>query len=270
MELTWWGHSTATVTDGGITVVTDPVLTDRIAHLRRRAGDSPPASVAAADDVLVSHLHADHLDVSSLRRLDPSATLVAPHGARGVLRHRAPALARRCLEVAPGDTVELGHVRVTATPAQHPGARGPWSRHTGQALGYLIDGGPPQSRVRTYFAGDTGLGAFLDDLTGIDAALLPVGGWGPTLGPEHLDPVRAVEATRRLQPRLVVPIHYGTFWPVGLGWLRPNLFARPGPEYARLVRAAGLDVEVEVLHQGGSVEIAASRRSATQSDIGGR
>ncbi|OEV22868.1 hypothetical protein AN220_27465, partial [Streptomyces nanshensis] len=61
VEVTWWGHATATVRDSGITVLTDPLLVRRVAHLRRRRGALPPPQAARADLVLVSHLHADHL-----------------------------------------------------------------------------------------------------------------------------------------------------------------------------------------------------------------
>lgn len=58
------------------------------------------------------------------------------------------------------------------------------------ALGYVISG-----ESRTYFAGDTGLFDTMADTVGpVDVALLPVGGWGPHLGPEHLDAARAAQA----------------------------------------------------------------------------
>lgn len=251
MRVTWWGHSCATVTAGQQSVLTDPVLGDRVAHLRRRMGPTPPAGAAVADVVVVSHLHADHFDVSSLRRIDPGARLLVPRGGRGVLRHRAPWLARRCEEMVPGDAAALGPMTLTATPAAHPGVRGPWSRHRGAAMGFLITA----AGATLWFAGDTGLGEFMSDLGQLDAALIPVGGWGPTLGPEHLDPARACEATRRCAPRLSIPMHYGTFWPVGLNRVRPELFAPPGDDYARLVHTAALATRVCVLAHGEGVEV---------------
>lgn len=251
MRLTWWGHSSVTVATEHGTVLTDPVLGDRVAHLRRRAGSAPPPDVGAVDAVVVSHLHADHFDVSSLRAIDPGARLLISCGGEGVLRHRAPGLARRCEEMSPGDVVTVGGLTVLATPAEHPGRRGPWSRHRGAPLGFVIK--TPAASV--WFAGDTGLGDFMSDLGPLDAALIPVGGWGPTLGLEHLDPGRALEATRRCAPRLSVPIHYGTFWPVGMDRIRPELFAPPGAEYARLIREAGLATAVHVLAQGDAVVV---------------
>ena len=79
-----------------------------------------------------------------------------------------------------------------------------------------------------YFPGDTDLFPQMAELEDIDIALFPIGGWGPTVGEGHLDPTRAVRATELVQPRLVVPIHWGTYSPVSLrrgapGWLRDPL-----------------------------------------------
>ncbi|MGW5699045.1 MBL fold metallo-hydrolase, partial [Streptomyces asiaticus] len=49
VEITWWGHATATVRDSGVRVLTDPLFVRRLAHLRRRRGAVPPAAAAVAD-----------------------------------------------------------------------------------------------------------------------------------------------------------------------------------------------------------------------------
>ena len=57
----------------------------------------------------------------------------------------------------------------------------------------------------------------------IDLALLPVWGWGPTLGRGlHMDPLRAAESLRRIRPRAAVPIHWGTYWPHAMGRVYPE------------------------------------------------
>ena len=100
---------------------------------------------------------------------------------------------------------------------------------------------------RICFAGDTDLYAAFADLGPVDLALLPVGGWGPTLGTGHLDPARAA-AVRAVEAGLAMPIHYGTLWPVGLDAVRPRLFFGPGAEFVHHAERAGV-VAVE-LHPG--------------------
>ncbi|MFE9202477.1 MBL fold metallo-hydrolase [Micromonospora sp. NPDC007230] len=250
VQLTWCGHSTVWIEDSGIRLLTDPLLRDRLAHLRRRRGPTPRLP-SAPDAVLVSHLHADHLDFASLRRLPEHTTLVVPAGAaRLVRRALGAAAAGRCTELAVGDRLTIGGVGVAAVPAAHHAGRGPWSRHRATAVGYLIEG-----RARTWFAGDTGLFDEMADLGPLDLALIPVGGWGPTLGPGHLDPTGAAEAVRRAAPAWAVPIHFGTFWPVGCDRIRADRFARPGDDFARQVETVSPATRVRVLRPGESFRV---------------
>jgi L-ascorbate metabolism protein UlaG (beta-lactamase superfamily) len=253
VRVTWWGHSTVAIEDAGVRLLTDPVLGDRVAHLRRRRGRAPgPADLGAVDAVLLSHLHADHLHVPSLRRLPRATIVVLPAGARRfVARALGVPFARRCLELAPGEELPLGAVTVRAVPAVHDGWRGPWSRHRAAAVGYTVHG-----TANTWFAGDTGLFAAMADLGPLDLALVPVGGWGPSLGPGHLDPAAAAEAVRRAAPAWAVPVHYGTFWPIGCDRLRPDLFSAPGAEFAGQAAVAAPRTRVRVLDPGESLAIA--------------
>ncbi|MET3986853.1 MBL fold metallo-hydrolase [Streptomyces sp. PvR034] len=245
VEITWWGHATCTIEDSGVRLLTDPLFARRLAHLRRRRGAVPPAEAAVADAVLVSHLHADHLHLPSLARLAPGTRLVVPRGARRAL----PGLARvagarglRVTEVAPGEETSVGRVRVRAVAARHDGRRLPFGPQLAPALGYVVTGA-----ATTYFAGDTGLFDTLAEEVGpVDVALLPVGGWGPYLGPGHLDPGRAARALALLAPAAAVPVHYGTYWPIGMDAVRPHEFHAPGEEFARAagLRAPGVAVAV--------------------------
>ena len=83
---------------------------------------------------------------------------------------------------------------------------------------------------RVYFAGDTDIFDGMADLAPVDVALLPIWGWGPTMGPGHMDPARAAQAAALLQARLAIPIHWGTYYPIHLGLQGPPGFSRrPGP-----------------------------------------
>ncbi len=123
-------------------------------------------------------------------------------------------------------------MRITATRAVHGGYRPPFGPRAA-AVGYVLEG----SQSRVYFAGDTDLFPEMTDLgpgsgADLDVALLPVWGWGPTLGPGHLDPARAAAAAGLLRPAFAVPIHWGTLWPYGLGRVRPGLLTRPPLDFA--------------------------------------
>ncbi|MFH9013153.1 MBL fold metallo-hydrolase [Streptomyces sp. NPDC017943] len=249
VEITWWGHATCTVEDSNVRVLTDPLFARRLAHLRRRRGAVPPPAAHRADVALVSHLHADHLHVPSLMRLEPGTRLLVPRGARRAV----PGLRRlthlRIGEMSPGDETQVGDVVVRAVPARHDGRRLPFGPHRSPALGYVISG-----ESRTYFAGDTGLFEEMAKEVGpVEVALLPVGGWGPYLGEGHLDAGRAAQALARLAPRSAVPVHYGTYWPIGMDAVRPHEFHTPGHEFVRMAARHAPGVAVHRLDHGQSV-----------------
>jgi L-ascorbate metabolism protein UlaG (beta-lactamase superfamily) len=245
-RLTWLGHSTVLVELDGARLLTDPVLRNRVAHLRRTT-PADAGMLHALDGILVSHLHYDHLDLPSLEFLDRSTPVVVPRGA-GRLLHRRQF--EQVIEVDTGEEVRIGGLAVCATPADHEGGRGLVGREI-PALGYLIRG----SRL-IYFAGDTDLFEGMATLApGLDTALVPIWGWGPSLGPGHLDPRRAAEALRLLQPRLAVPIHWGTYYPLRLGRSRPAFLTSAIKEFRRYAAELAPSVGLHVLPIGGSVEI---------------
>ena len=246
--LTWWGHSTSTWQDGGTTVLFDPVLTARLGHLRRVRGPVPRRRAGVADLILISHLHADHTHLPSLRLIPASAVLIAPAGSRRLLR---PIAARgvQLREVMPGDLVEFGGLKIRVLAADHDGRRHPGSPHRGPALGYLVEG----SR-RCWYPGDTGPNLALDEVTSIDIALMPVGGWGPTLGDGHLDAEQAAYAVRRTHPAGAVPVHWGTLWPIGLRQ-RPELIDLPAEAFAEHVSRVAPTTRVHLLRHGQSVSL---------------
>ncbi|MFI5755040.1 MBL fold metallo-hydrolase [Streptomyces sp. NPDC051569] len=259
--ITWWGHATCTVEDSGVRVLTDPLFVRRLAHLRRRLGPVPPPEAAVADAVLISHLHADHLHPRSLARLAPGTRLIVPRGAA----RSVPALRRldarrnpaglRITEVDAGDEVRIGALSVRVVPAHHDGRRLPFGPRRSPALGYLING-----ESRTYFAGDTGLFDGMARAVGpVDVALLPVGGWGPKLGPDHLDAGRAAQALAQLDPGAAVPVHYGTYWPIGLDGVRPHEFYAPGEDFVRAAALLAPKVAVHLLGHGESARPAVAR-----------
>jgi L-ascorbate metabolism protein UlaG (beta-lactamase superfamily) len=71
-----------------------------------------------------------------------------------------------------------------------------------------------------------------------------------------MDPSDAVEALGFLKPRLAIPIHWGTFFPLGLGWLKPTLLRMPPLTFARHAAELAPQVEVKILEPGESMDLA--------------
>ena len=239
LRITWLGHSTLAIELDGVSVLTDPMLRARVAHLERVAELPQLDAFAAPDVVLLSHVHRDHLDRGSLRLLSRAAELVVPRGAAQLV---APLGFERVCEVAAGEEVGVRGLRIRVTHAEHPPGRNLLA--TGpQPVGFLL-----HDSCVVYFAGDTDVFAGMTELRP-DVALLPVSGWGPRVPAGHLDADRAVEALELLAPRVAVPIHWGTYRPVYRRTPYESDAAAP-ERFAALARTRTPSVEVRVLQPG--------------------
>jgi len=254
------GHSTIRVELAGRTVLTDPLLAPTVGLLRRVVPLPDPSTWAGVDLVLISHMHGDHLHMPSLRMVGRTARIVVPRGAGNWLRGRG---FPRVDELSAGEGISDGDLRITAVRAEHSGHRwGPRSTHgpDTEAIGFLLEGGGST----VYVSGDTGLYdgmAVLGDRD-VDVALLPVWGWGPTLGPGHLDPVTAADAVALVRPRVAVPVHWGTLTVAGMSSVPSPLRARmrrllidPPRAFATEVAARGLPTRVLVTEPGSAVDL---------------
>jgi L-ascorbate metabolism protein UlaG (beta-lactamase superfamily) len=242
------GHSTVLIELDGVRLLTDPLLRQRVLHLHRRS-PIDLESLRNPDAVLISHAHRDHLDLPSLRRIDRNATAVVPRGLAQLVGRLG---FERVVEIDEEGSVSFDPVEVRATHAEHDERRR-IGRLRGATLGYAISGSH-----RIYFAGDTSLFPDMNGLVAdLDLALIPIWGWGPTLGSgEHLDPAGAAEAIRMLRPRTAVPIHWGTYRPLHHGLRRdPDFLTEPAEAFVREMAKTAPEVDVRVLQPGERLEL---------------
>ena len=188
----------------------------------------------------------DHLHLPSIRLIADACPVVVPRGCGQLVRKAGIA---DVTEIDAGERIEIGGVEIAATPALHEGRRWPLGKRTADARV------PRQRRTtRVYFAGDTDLFEGMRELAGsIDVALVPVAGWGAHLPAGHLDPPRAAEAVKLLEPRIAVPIHWGT---LASGALRRLGDLQGAPqEFAVLAAELAPAVDVRVLQPGESLHM---------------
>ena len=238
-RLTWLGHATAVIDLDGVRLVTDPAVTIRMGHLRRRA----PAVRApeGADAVLISHLHLDHLHGPSLRRVGAPIAVVPRGGARHLRRSGADVR-----EVAEGDEVAIGSGARAGGPRR--ARRAPLARPAGDARPGLRGARVPLRLLRRRHRAYPGMAALAAEA--LDLALVPVWGWGPRLGPGHLDPRSAAEALALLRPRRAVLDPLGHVrHRLGPATARDRAGAA-AEEFARHAATVAPEVEVVVLRPG--------------------
>jgi L-ascorbate metabolism protein UlaG (beta-lactamase superfamily) len=179
----WLGHAGFLLRLAGKSIYIDPY----------RAPDGP-----AADIVLVTHDHFDHFSPEDIKRLAGERMhVIGP--ATVTEQIKGPAVS-----IAPGETVEVDGIDVTAVAAYNTNKVNSEGRpfHPRDAgwVGYVLRAGGR----RVYHSGDTDVIPEMDQAAGVDVALLPVS------GTYVMTPVEAAEAARRIEPKLAVPMHWGT------------------------------------------------------------
>src|SRR6476619_3646265 len=160
------GHGTVLVDLAGVKLLTDPLLRNRVTHLRR-AAKVDAAALRGVDAVLLSHLHYDHLDMPSLQRLGREMPVVAPRGAGALIKRQAGST--NVTEMRAGEEIQIGALTVRAVPAEHDTRRLPFGARA-EPLGYVIEG----AGRSVYFAGDTDVFPGMAELAPVDVALLPI------------------------------------------------------------------------------------------------
>ena len=242
--LSYLGHATMMIEIDGLNILTDPVFGDRVLHLRRRSVSAGAwfADQPEPDLILLSHLHLDHLHLPTLRRLSTDTPMLVPPG---TARWLQPILVQKLIEIAPGKETQFNGVTIHATPALH--GNNTRNLFFDRTQGYLIEGSHT-----IYYPGDTDLFPEMVDLGnhGLDLALMPIWGWGPTLGNGHLNPERAAEALTRLRPQYAIPIHWATFRPFGFFWEYLSYLNQPGAEFISHAAEKSPGTKIHLLNPG--------------------
>jgi N-acyl-phosphatidylethanolamine-hydrolysing phospholipase D len=210
LSVVWVGHATVLIRLGHRFVLTDPNLSGSMLVVPRITPPSltveqlPPLQM-----VVLSHLHIDHFDRPTLRKLPRNTEVLFPPGGGsylGLIRQSR----KQAMEF--WKPIQRGGLTVTAVPVRHAGGRfildALWNR--GYA-GYIIEGGGR----RVFFAGDTGYDdkAFKligERYPGIDLALIPI---APAHGgnANHANPAEAVRIFREVGARYMIPIHFEAY-----------------------------------------------------------
>ena len=196
LQITWLGHSSFRLrTPGGKEILLDPWYTGNPAF-------PEAARPKAADLILISHGHSDHITDAVAVAKATGATVVGIWevtswlGSKGV---------KNLEPMNKGGTITVSGLRITMTDARHSSSADKDLTYLGEAAGFVVT---LENGQTIYFAGDTSLFGdmkLIAELYKPDIAFLPIGDRF-TMGPDT-----AAMAAQWLGVKQVVPMHYGTF-----------------------------------------------------------
>jgi L-ascorbate metabolism protein UlaG (beta-lactamase superfamily) len=211
----WLGHSSVLLKIDGTTILTDPVLSDRVGlsfgpvtiGLKRLV--APAVSmhdIPKVDLIVLSHAHMDHLDLPTLRSLESRATsVVMASQTSDLIRVRRY---REVRELRWNESARFGPVAVKALEVNHWGARVRTDTYRGYN-GYLIEAG----RHRILFGGDTAATSAFRSVHSskpVDLAIMPIGAYNPWIR-YHCTPEQAWQMGNEAGADRFLPVHHQTF-----------------------------------------------------------
>jgi len=241
--ITWIGHASFLIQTPEHSILIDPNWAKWLKVIKRlKEPGLQLHELPAIDLVLVSHAHFDHLDKRTLRAIASNQPIVVPEHV-GDLVHGLGF--DRVQELKRWESMELGSLKITLTPAHHWGARMLHDKHRGFG-GFLIE-----YAGRTIFhCGDSAWFEGFEEIGGrskIDIALLPIGAYdAPTGRDVHMNPEEALRAFTSLKAGLMIPMHYGTF---RLGF---EPMEEPPDRLLGHARSMGIDDKIRILREGES------------------
>lgn len=249
------GTATVLIRYQGFTILTDPNFLHKGDHVHLGYGLTAerltnPAieldKLPPIDFVLLSHMHEDHFDKLVQEKLAKDTPIVTTKEAAAVLEKLG---FKRTIGLGTWDQLEVekgeARLRLTAVPGRH--GKAGMQVLLPSVMGSVLDFGPNPAApsYRMYISGDTLVYGDLKNIPqrfpGIDLALLHLGGTR-ILGvfKVTMDGKDGVDLMQIIRPQRVIPIHYDDY----------DVFKSPLADFAREVKAAGLDQQVTYLAHG--------------------
>jgi len=219
LQVTWIGHSTMLIQYEGLTVLTDPMFSDRASPVsfagprRYMAPAITLEDLPPIDAVVISHNHYDHMDEDTITAIGNSARWFVPLGNAKLLKQNG---VTNVIEKDWWETATLKDINFTLTPTQHWSGRGLFDRYEALWGSWAIQF--TNADARLWFGGDTGYNDVqfkqIGDRHGpFDLSFIPIGAYEPRwfMKTAHINPVEAVKIHQDIKSTKSIGIHWGTF-----------------------------------------------------------
>ena len=269
-KITWIGHSTFLIQYKGISVLTDPIFSDRASPVSfagpKRLVDLPIAfeELPPVDLVVISHNHYDHLDQATIERLANDTNYALPNGlARWFLQQNV--LKEKIAEYSWWESrVYSGNLKVTAMPSQHWSSRSLFDTNQTHWASWLVQ----IDDFTFWFAGDTGYNQFDFKEIGekspsIDLALIPIGAYAPRhfMKPYHVNEEEALQIHRDIKAKTSIGMHWGTFP------LTAESPIAPPKVLKSLINQSGLNEDFRAINIGQSISLRLTKENSSNEQL---
>ncbi|HHW4679855.1 MAG TPA: MBL fold metallo-hydrolase [Xylella sp.] len=221
--VTMIGHSSVLIQIAGLNLLVDPVWSERASPMHclgPRRWNSPGIAFNALppiDYVLITHNHYDHLDLTTLARLQMAHAphVITPLGNDAIIQKHVPNMHVQTLDWWDSMPLTNEHTKISIVPACHWSARGVRDRRMALWGGFYLH----TTEGNLYIAGDTayGDGSFFHAIAqrcgAPDLAILPIGAYAPRwfMQNQHIDATEAVQVMCDVGARQALGVHWGTF-----------------------------------------------------------
>lgn len=218
-QVTWLGHATVLVQYKGMSILTDPMFSDRASPVNfsgPKRVNPPPLKITELpkiDVVVISHSHYDHLDTSSVRQIGSDPLWLVPLGLKGWFMRQGIA-SEKVFELDWWDTHRGSNITITATPAQHWSARSLWDRNESLWVSWMVE----VDDFTFWYSGDTGYNPYQFRQIGehfprVDLGLISIGAYAPRwfMKDVHINPAEAVQIHQDIHAIQSLAIQWGTF-----------------------------------------------------------
>ena len=215
----WIGHSTFLLNNGDLTILTDPIFSNRASPLTFAGPKRLIKPVIKIKDlpkvdvITISHNHYDHLDINSLRKIQkkfPNVKILVPKGDLKLLKNYN---LNNGDEFLWWEEITINNTNFTFTPAQHWSARGLRDRNKSLWGSWFIKNGDRN----IFHAGDTGYSKDFIEIRNrlgeVDFAMIPIGAYDPQwfMSYSHVNPEEALNIAKDLNAKKSIGMHWGTF-----------------------------------------------------------
>jgi L-ascorbate metabolism protein UlaG (beta-lactamase superfamily) len=215
----WLGHATVLINFYGLTILTDPVFSDRVGVSLGLGTAGPKRFIAPAlrfdqlppiDLVLLSHAHMDHMDRPSLRKFPKSTLAVTAPETRDLIGGKA---FKETVEMRWGERLvhhtARGEIEIEAFEVRHWGRRWPKETLNRGYNGYLLRRGSKA----ILFGGDTAYTPLFRALRSkgpFEMGIMPIAAYDPWIR-SHCTPEEALKMVNDAGAGYIVPVHHQTF-----------------------------------------------------------